>query len=42
VKEVAAPALAHRLVMEGAEDGADPEAAREIIREVLETVPVPR
>src|SRR5262249_17669701 len=42
VKEIAAPALAHRLVMEGAEDGADPEAAREVIREVLETVPVPR
>jgi MoxR-like ATPase len=42
VKEIASPVLAHRLVMEGAEDGADPEAAREVIREVLETVPVPR
>jgi MoxR-like ATPase len=42
VKTVAAPVLAHRLVMEGAEDGADREAAENVIRELLETVPVPR
>ena len=42
VKEVAAPVLAHRLVLEGAEDGVDREANEEVIREVLSSVPVPR
>ena len=42
VKAVAEPVLAHRLVIEGEEDGVDREAAEEVIREVLEAVPVPR
>jgi len=42
VKAMAVPVLAHRLVMEGAEDGADREAAEVAIREVIDTVPVPR
>ncbi len=42
IKTVAAPVLAHRLVLEGAEDGVDREAAEIVIREILETVPVPR
>lgn len=42
VKAVAVPALAHRLVMEGAEDGADREAADEVVREILDRIPVPR
>jgi len=42
VKVIATPTLSHRLVMEGAEDGADREAAEEAIREVLQSVPVPR
>jgi MoxR-like ATPase len=42
VKTVAGAALAHRLVLEGAEDGEDPAAAEEAVREVLDTVPVPR
>ena len=42
VKRMALPVLSHRLVMEGAEDGADREAAEQALREVLDTVPVPR
>lgn len=42
VKTVAGAALAHRMVLEGAEDGEDPAAAEEAVREVLDTVPVPR
>jgi MoxR-like ATPase len=42
VKTAAGAALAHRLVLEGAEDGEDPAAAEEAVREVLDTVPVPR
>ena len=42
VKTMALPALAHRLVMEGSEEGADREPAEVAIHEVLDTVPVPR
>jgi MoxR-like ATPase len=42
VKRMALPVLSHRLVMEGAEDGVDREAAEQALREVLDTVPVPR
>jgi MoxR-like ATPase len=42
VKSLAVSVLAHRLVIEGAEDGAEREGAEEAVREVLDTTPVPR
>jgi MoxR-like ATPase len=42
VKEMGVPVLAHRIILEGAEDGSEREAVEDTIREVLNTVPVPR
>ena len=42
VKLLAPAVLAHRLVLEGAEEGAERDAAEDVIREVLSAVPIPR
>ncbi len=42
VKDVAVAVLAHRLVFEGAADGAPRDAAEDAVREVVALVPVPR
>jgi len=42
VKVVAGPVIAHRLVLEGAEDVVDRDAAEQVVAEVLASVPVPR
>ena len=42
VHAVAIPVLSHRLVLEGADDEGDREVADQVIRDLLDSVPVPR
>jgi len=42
VKATAVPVLAHRMALEGSEEGCDRDAAEQAVRDLLDAVPVPR
>jgi MoxR-like ATPase len=42
VQATAVPVLAHRMVLEGVEEGCDRDAAEQAVRDLLDAVPVPR